>query len=94
MGRMLTALLLKQRLAACVTLSGVCESHYVWKGKTEKSEEYLLLIKTKRTLFKRLEETLREHHPYEVPEIIALPITAGSKAYLNWLRQNKASTAV
>ena len=88
LGRKLAALLLKKKLAACVSISSPCESHYVWQGAREKSKEFLLLIKTKRSFFTRLERALRANHPYEVPEIIAVPITAGSKPYLNWLSQS------
>ncbi len=78
-------ILLKEKLAACVTVSSPVSSHYVWKGKKEQSREYVLMIKTRRKLFSKLEKTLRKIHPYEVPEILALPVTAGSRKYLDWI---------
>ena len=79
--------LLKKRLAACINISSEVESHYWWKGKKEKAREVVLFIKTKSTAFSKLEKMLRAHHPYSVPEIIALPIQKGSKPYLAWIRQ-------
>lgn len=83
--RRLSSLLLGKRLAACVNISPLSESHYWWKGKKERVREVLLLIKTRRPLFKKLEKALSGNHPYSVPEIIALPVTGGSKKYLNWI---------
>ncbi|OGX13925.1 MAG: hypothetical protein A2351_03305 [Omnitrophica bacterium RIFOXYB12_FULL_50_7] len=83
--RILAGLLISRRLAACVQILPGLESHYRWRGKKETSKEVLLLIKTQVSNYKRLEKTLLENHPYEVPEIICLPITKGSKAYLDWI---------
>ena len=83
--RILAGLLISRRLAACVQILPGLESHYRWRGKKETSKEVLLIIKTKTSLFKKLEKTLTKNHPYEVPEIICLPITTGSKAYLDWI---------
>jgi periplasmic divalent cation tolerance protein len=77
--------LVEQKLAACVQISGPIESTYRWKGKVETSKEYLCLIKTWTTLFKKVEAAIKKMHPYETPEIIAVPIIKGSKEYLNWL---------
>lgn len=74
------------RLAACVNiLSSSVRSIYRWKGKVETANEVSLLIKTTRQRFAALEKEIRRLHRYDVPEIIALPIVAGSKPYLNWL---------
>lgn len=80
---------MKKRLAACVnTVTAPVESVYRWKGQVEKAKEYLLLIKTSRARFADVERTIRELHSYEVPEVIALPIMAGSRDYLSWLTEN------
>lgn len=83
--RKLAGLLISGRLAACVQLLPGLESRYRWKGKVETSREVLLLIKTKLSLYKKVEKLLLQYHPYDVPEIICLPITRGSKTYLNWI---------
>ncbi|HOD36835.1 MAG TPA: divalent-cation tolerance protein CutA [Syntrophales bacterium] len=78
--------LLKERLAACVQIAGPVTSLYWWKGSLEASEEWLCFIKTGADQYAALEKAIRKVHPYEVPEIVALPITAGSRDYLEWLR--------
>jgi periplasmic divalent cation tolerance protein len=83
--RTLAGLLISRRLAACVQILPGIESHYRWRGKKETSKEVLLLIKTQISNYKKLKKTLLENHPYEVPEIICLPITQGSKSYLDWI---------
>jgi len=77
--------LVEERLAACVTVSGACLSAYWWKGTIAQEREFVLLIKTKASLFKELEARIKALHPYSVPEIVALPIGPGSEDYLNWL---------
>ena len=81
----LAKLLVSHKLAACVTGIPGAVSHYRWKGKTETAREVLLLIKTQRGLRGKVEGFLKKHHPYELPEILALPVSAGSKEYLTWL---------
>ena len=84
--RKIARALVGQRLAACVSEIGVpLASTYRWKGKVESAKEFLLLIKTSRRRFATLREVVRQLHSYQVPEIIALPITAGSRAYLDWI---------
>lgn len=83
--RKIAAGLVGKKLAACVTIVPAVESIYVWKGRTEISKEALLVVKTKRRLFSRVEKAVRGLHSYECPEIIALSITAGSKDYLKWI---------
>jgi periplasmic divalent cation tolerance protein len=79
----------EKRLAACVNiLRSPVESHYRWNGKVEKARELLLLIKTTSRKLGGLEREVKRLHSYEVPEFIALPIVAGSKAYLDWLDEN------
>jgi periplasmic divalent cation tolerance protein len=71
--------------AACVNLVPRVESIYRWKGKIRRSGETLLLIKTTQNKWTTLKKFICEYHPYEMPECIALPITAGLKEYLSWL---------
>lgn len=74
------------RLAACVNIVGApVESIYRWKGKVEKAREFLLLMKTTAPRLAALEREVQRLHSYDVPEFIALPVTAGSRAYLRWL---------
>jgi periplasmic divalent cation tolerance protein len=79
--------LLEARLAACVTVLTQAQSYYRWKGKIEHSTEYLLMIKTSRELFDRLRVSLEASHSYELPEVLALPVIAGSPNYLAWLER-------
>lgn len=80
--------LIDGRLAACVQIIGPIKSIYRWKGKIENSKEWACLIKTRKTLYKKVESAIRKIHPYEVPEIIAVSIAQGSKDYLKWLSGN------
>ena len=75
------------RLAACVNIMPKIESVYTWKGKKETSKEYLLIAKTKKSLFNRLKVKVKKLHSYSTPEIIALPIIAGYKGYLDWINE-------
>ncbi len=84
-GRKIAHDLLSRRLAACVNVSSAVESHYWWEGKIQQDEEFVLVIKTREDLFPSLEEAVRRMHPYDVPEVIALPIQDGSQAYLKWI---------
>ena len=77
-----------ERLAACVNLVPDVTSIYRWQGEIQRDAELLLIIKTRRTVYPQLEARIIELHPYQVPEIIALPIQAGSAAYLAWIADN------
>jgi periplasmic divalent cation tolerance protein len=77
----------ENRLAACVQIVGPISSIYWWKGKVEESGEWLCLLKTRKDLFEPLTQKLRSLHPYEVPEIVAVPIIAGNPDYLRWIDQ-------
>ncbi|MBI3289211.1 MAG: divalent-cation tolerance protein CutA [Elusimicrobia bacterium] len=77
--------IVRARLAACVNVVAGVVSHYRWKGRVRRDRESLLVIKTRAAALARLEAWLDANHPYEVPEMIALPIVAGSKPYLSWL---------
>lgn len=84
----LAARLVRQGLAACVSLQDGVTSHYRWKGKLERSREVLLTIKTERRLYGKVEKAIIKHHPYELPEIISLPVSRGSKKYLSWIKNS------
>ena len=80
--------LLRGKLAACVNVVYPAKSLFWWKGKLEKAREAILLIKTTRSKIKPIERKIQKLHSYENPEIIALEIKAGSKSYLNWVRNS------
>ena len=83
--RQMAQQLVGEALAACISiLPGMC-SVYRWKGKIETEREALLLIKSGETVYTELEERIRAMHPYELPEIIAVPICNGHSEYLNWI---------
>jgi len=84
-GRDIADVLLGMRLCACVSILPSVTSLYVWKGEVCQDEEVLLLIKTSATRFDELAATVRQNHPYDVPEIIATPIVEGSSDYLTWI---------
>ena len=81
----LADLVVAQHLAACVNILAPCRSVYRWKGVVQRDEEHPMLIKTTRERYGALEQALREGHPYELPEIIAVPIERGLPAYLDWV---------
>jgi periplasmic divalent cation tolerance protein len=80
--------LVEERLAACVNVIPQVRSYYRWKGDLEFSDECLLAIKSSRPLFEALRARVEQMHSYEVPEILALAVEAGSEKYLNWLGAN------
>jgi periplasmic divalent cation tolerance protein len=80
--------LVEARLAACVNVIPQVRSYYRWQGVLESADEYLLAIKSSRARFHELREALAKLHSYKVPEILALPVVAGSEAYLGWLDAN------
>jgi periplasmic divalent cation tolerance protein len=84
--------LVDKKLAACVNIVKNVESVYQWQGKIEHDKEILLIIKTRQSLFSQLERTIQELHNYELPEIIAVPIEAGEKNYLNWIQSATLAT--
>jgi len=77
--------LVEKRLAGCIQVVGPIISTYWWKDNVETAEEWLCVIKSKKDIFNELEKSIKEIHPYEVPEIIAMPVVAGSDDYLQWL---------
>ena len=84
--------LIENRTAACVNILAECNSVYRWQGKIETAREIPLLIKSTRAAYPRLEATIRAHHPYELPEIIAVPVSAGFPGYLQWVAQETQAT--
>ena len=83
--------LVAERLAACVNLLAECTSVYRWKGEMERASEVTLLIKTRAALYPRVEAAIRALHPYELPEILAVPIFAGLPGYLQWIAAETAA---
>lgn len=77
--------IVQARLAACVQVQAI-KSFYEWQGRQEVAREWLLMIKTREPLYEELEGFIRAHHPYETPEVLCLPITAGAADYLAWVR--------
>ena len=83
-GEKLASQLVESKLAACVQLSSII-SYYTWEGKVNRDPECKLVIKTRKALYDQVENFIKEHHSYDVPEIIELPIQSGSKEYLTWI---------
>lgn len=86
----IAATLVEKGLAACVQVDGPRTSFFHWEGRLEKAEEWVCSIKTQSDRFDSVAQALREMHTYNVPEIIALPIIEGDKAYLDWLEGSLA----
>ena len=83
--RQLAKAALAARLVACANLLPEIESHYWWQGKMERGREILILFKTTRAKLAALENLIAARHPYDTPEFLALPITAGNRRYLDWI---------
>jgi periplasmic divalent cation tolerance protein len=83
--RSLSRAALDARLVACANLIPKLESHYWWQGKLERSNEVLILFKTTRTKLAALEKLVLARHPYDTPEVIALPLDSGTPRYLDWI---------
>jgi periplasmic divalent cation tolerance protein len=81
--------LLAQQLAACIQVFPIT-SYYTWKGEQAIDDEQVLFIKSKSDLYPQIEGAIRQHHKYEVPEIIQVPITNGLPAYLSWINEVSA----
>lgn len=79
---------LKTRLAACANLIPKIESHYWWRGKIESGAEVLIVFKTQKSRLVALEKMIVAKHPYDTPEFLVLPLSAGSQKYLDWLAAN------
>lgn len=83
--RVLAKAALQARLIACANLVPKVESHYWWQGRMESGAEVLLILKTPRSRLAALEKLVIAQHPYDTPEFLALPLTAGNRKYLDWL---------
>ena len=83
--RSLAKAALSARLIACANLVPKIESHYRWQGKIETSAEVLLILKTQKSKLVALEKLILAQHPYDTPEFLVLPVSAGNKKYLDWL---------
>jgi periplasmic divalent cation tolerance protein len=77
----------EKRLAGCAQVLGPIESTYWWENQVQTAKEWLCLIKSREDLYSSLEHAIQEVHPYDVPEILAIPVVEGSKAYLDWLER-------
>ena len=77
--------ILEERMVACVQIGGPIVSIYRWKEIIQEDEEWRITIKTRRDMYERLEKTIKDIHPYEVPEIIGMPLTVGNREYFEWV---------
>jgi len=84
-GEKIAQALLEKRLAACVSVSAVATSMYWWQGEITRDREFQLMIKTRASCYPDLESTILAIHPYEIPEIIAIPLKTGYPRYLDWI---------
>jgi periplasmic divalent cation tolerance protein len=82
--------LVQRRLAACVNVLGACASVYRWKGDIEETAEVPVLIKTRASRYEELESAIRALHPYELPEVVAVPVVRGLPEYLDWVAEETA----
>ena len=78
-------ILIDKRLVSCAQISNI-ESYYHWKNDVAHEPEFLVTLKTKENLYQKVEQLIKDNHSYETPQIIAIPITKGSKEYLNWIK--------
>jgi periplasmic divalent cation tolerance protein len=84
-GQQIANVLVESNLAACVNIVPRVASIYHWQGEVEQADELLLIAKTRTALFDKLATTIKRIHPYDVPEVVAMPIIAGSNEYLAWI---------
>ncbi|SRR6266540_7477569 len=82
--------LLDERVASCVQVLGPIQSSYWWKGRIERTKEWICFIKARAGDYRRIEASIKKVHPYDVPEILALPVLRGDAGYLNWIKNETA----
>ncbi|KAK3244392.1 divalent ion tolerance protein CutA [Cymbomonas tetramitiformis] len=92
-GKKIASALIESKLAACVNMIPGVESMYWWEGKVETDQELLLMIKSRQSLVNEVTAKVNEVHPYDVPEVISVPITGGSDKYLQWLADSTTGNA-
>ncbi|MEW6455972.1 MAG: divalent-cation tolerance protein CutA [Acidobacteriota bacterium] len=85
LGERLSKAIVESKLAACVTISSSCKSFYWWEKNITEDEEFILFIKTKNSLYEKLENKIKQLHTYSIPEIISFKIEKGNKDYLKWI---------
>ena len=86
-GKALAQGLLQNSLAACINIIPGLESYYYWQGELQQDSELQLLIKSNHSKLEDIESYLKNHHPYELPELLVLPVQSGSSEYLNWMNK-------
>ena len=86
--RRIAEVLVERKLAACVNIISRVQSIYRWEGKTQETEEWLLVIKSMKDSFSKLKDAIKELHPYELPECLSLTVEEGSEEYLNWVKDS------
>ncbi|MDH5371122.1 MAG: divalent-cation tolerance protein CutA [Gammaproteobacteria bacterium] len=86
--------LVSNKLAACVNIVNGVESVYQWQDKLARDKEILLIIKTRKALFTKIKQMIQKLHDYELPEIIAVPVAAGEKNYLDWIKSATIATEI
>jgi len=89
----IASLLLNERKAACINIVPRVSSRFWWQGKLESAEESLLIVKTKASVLDEIVSLVKEHHRYDVPEVIALPIIGGNQDYLEWMSKEVKQSA-
>jgi periplasmic divalent cation tolerance protein len=89
----LARILIESRLAACVSIGAPVDSLYHWRGEIETAQEIPIVIKTRAGRYAEVEAAIRAGHPYELPEILAVPVISGFAPYLNWLVEESTASA-
>lgn len=86
--KLISTLLLEEKLAACVNILELTGSYFWWKGKIDHAKEILLMIKTKKKMLSKVVQAVKLKHSYTVPEVIAMPVIGGNRDYLRWISES------